>query len=125
MPKRIVSLVFVLGGRNKNPTGDGRGHLGDPCRYTPVCDASKGENTDRGQPVTRPLDNPLRGMPYNITDRARAERLGVIREELVLRIRPLCTRMPHDLFLELVESMAAIQLKYELRTSPADRTTGR
>jgi hypothetical protein len=62
-------------------------------------------------------------MPYNITDRARAERLGVIRDELLERIRPVCSRMPQDLFLELVESMAAIQLKYELRTSPADRTS--
>jgi hypothetical protein len=32
--------------------------------------------------------------------------------------------MPQDLFLELVESMAAIQLKYELRTSPEKRATG-
>jgi hypothetical protein len=63
-------------------------------------------------------------MPYNITDRARAERLGTIRDELLERIRPVCSRMPRDLFLELVESMAAIQLKYELRTSPADRTSG-
>jgi hypothetical protein len=62
-------------------------------------------------------------MPYNITDRARAERLGTIRDELLERIRPVCSRMPQDLFLELVESMAAIQLKYELRTSPADRTS--
>lgn len=64
-------------------------------------------------------------MPSNITDRARARRLRIIREELLQRIRPVCTRMPHDLFLELVESMAAIQLKYELRTSPAEGTTGR
>ncbi|NUO37253.1 MAG: hypothetical protein HOQ17_01870 [Gemmatimonadaceae bacterium] len=56
-------------------------------------------------------------MPYNITDRARAERLDTIRDELLERIRPVCALMPHDLFLELVESMAAIQLKYELRTS--------
>ena len=63
-------------------------------------------------------------MPYNITDRARAERLSTIREELLERIRPLCSRMPQDLFLELVESMAAIQLKYELRTSPVDRMSG-
>jgi hypothetical protein len=64
-------------------------------------------------------------MPYNITDRARAERLGTIRDELLERIRPVCSRMPQDLFLELVESMAAIQLKYELRTSPVDRAGGR
>jgi len=63
-------------------------------------------------------------MPYDITDRARAERLETIRDELLVRIRPVCSRMPQDLFLELVESMAAIQLKYELRTSPADRMSG-
>jgi hypothetical protein len=32
-----------------------------------------------------------------------------------VRIRPVCRDMAHDLFLEMVESMAAIQLKYELR----------
>jgi hypothetical protein len=46
--------------------------------------------------------------------RARAERLGVIREELLQRIRPMCGAMPDELFLEMVESMAALQLKYEL-----------
>jgi hypothetical protein len=63
-------------------------------------------------------------MPYNIPDRARSERLGVIRNELLERIRPVCSRMPQDLFLELVDSMAAIQLKYELRTSQENRRTG-
>jgi hypothetical protein len=61
-------------------------------------------------------------MAYNITDRARTERLSIIRGELLERIRPVCGRMPQDLFLEMVESMAAIQLKYELRTSPDERT---
>jgi hypothetical protein len=51
----------------------------------------------------------------HLTDRARSERLGSIRTELLSRIRPVCREMPQDLFLELVESMAAIQLKYELR----------
>ena len=51
-----------------------------------------------------------------ISDRARSERLGAIRAELLERIRPVCTGMPQDLFLEMVESMASIQLKYELRT---------
>lgn len=51
-----------------------------------------------------------------VTERACSERLTIIRSELLRRIRPVCTRMPQDLFLELVESMAAIQLKYELRT---------
>jgi len=50
-----------------------------------------------------------------IADRARADRLGVIRGELLRRIRPICSRMPQDLFIEMVESMAAIQLKYELK----------
>jgi hypothetical protein len=63
-------------------------------------------------------------MPYSITDRARADRLSIIRGELLERIRPVCSRMPQDLFLELVESMAALQLKYELRTSPDRRATG-
>jgi hypothetical protein len=59
----------------------------------------------------------MRQPDYNwISDRARTERLGAIRAELMARIRPVCTGMPHDLFLEMVESMASIQLKYELRT---------
>jgi hypothetical protein len=54
-----------------------------------------------------------------VTDRARAVRLGTIRAELLGRIRPVCREMPQDLFLEMVESMAAIQLKYELRNTNA------
>ena len=53
----------------------------------------------------------------DLTDRARIERLGSIRAELFQRIRPVCRDMPQDLFIELVESMAAIQLKYELRNA--------
>jgi hypothetical protein len=30
------------------------------------------------------------------------------------RIRPICSDMPDELFLELIERMAAVQLKYEL-----------
>jgi hypothetical protein len=52
-----------------------------------------------------------------ITERACSERLGIIRSDLLRRLRPVCSRMPQDLFLELVDSMAAIQLKYELRTA--------
>jgi hypothetical protein len=52
-----------------------------------------------------------------IGDRARAERLETIRAELLRRIRPLCMAMPDELFLEMVETMAAIQLKYELTDS--------
>lgn len=51
----------------------------------------------------------------DIADRARAERLGSIRAELLRRIRPICPEMPQELFLEMVETMAAIQLKYELK----------
>ena len=54
-------------------------------------------------------------MNQDITERARAERLDTIRDDLLRRIRPVCTDMPQDLFLELVEAMAAVQLKYELR----------
>jgi hypothetical protein len=46
--------------------------------------------------------------------RAQGERLDAIREELVRRIRPVCAGMPDELFFELIERMAAIQLKYEL-----------
>ncbi len=53
----------------------------------------------------------------DLTDRARTERLSAIRAELLARIRPICREMPQELFLEMVESMAAIQLKYELRTT--------
>ena len=60
----------------------------------------------------------------DISDRARSERLGVIRTELLQRIRPVCGGMPHDLFLEMVESMASIQLKYELRNGNERRMTG-
>ncbi|HET9025778.1 MAG TPA: hypothetical protein VFN64_14495 [Burkholderiaceae bacterium] len=53
----------------------------------------------------------------DITDRARLERLELIRADLLERIRPACREMPQDLFLELVETMAALQLKYELRST--------
>jgi hypothetical protein len=45
---------------------------------------------------------------------ARDERLELIRVDLHRRIRPVCTDMPEMLFFELVDRMAAIQLKYEL-----------
>lgn len=57
----------------------------------------------------------------DIAGRARTERLGVIRGELLKRIRPVCSLMPQELFLEMVESMAAIQLKYELRDTRDQR----
>jgi hypothetical protein len=56
-----------------------------------------------------------------LSDRAHSERLGAIRDELLQRIRAVCSGMPHDLFLEMVESMASIQLKYELRAPIVSR----
>jgi hypothetical protein len=46
--------------------------------------------------------------------RARDERLEVIIADLRQRIRPVCPDMPEELFFEMIERMAAIQLKYEL-----------
>jgi len=65
----------------------------------------------------RPKDTSHQRAPVNeeITDRARSDRLRLIRDELLRRIRPVCAEMPQDLFLELVDAMAAVQLKYELR----------
>jgi hypothetical protein len=57
----------------------------------------------------------------HLLDRARTERLGYIRADLMRRIRPACREMPQDLFLELVETMARIQLKYELRNAQGER----
>lgn len=56
-----------------------------------------------------------------ITQRAQDERLEVIRAELLGRIRPVCRDMPDELFLEMIEAMAAIQLKYELRDGLAPK----
>lgn len=49
-----------------------------------------------------------------ITERAKGERLRLIRDELMRRVRPVCIDMPDDLFMELVDAMAAVQLKYEM-----------
>ncbi len=55
-------------------------------------------------------------MPHNeISARAREERYGAIRAEIVARLRPVCSDMPDDVFLEMVENMTAIRLKYELQ----------
>ena len=56
---------------------------------------------------------------HDVGARAHEVRLQVIRAELVRRIRPVCADMPDDLFLELIESMAALQLKYELKEAVA------
>jgi hypothetical protein len=49
--------------------------------------------------------------------RAAAERLSAIRAELLQRLRPVCGGMPQELFADMIESMAAIQLKYEQRST--------
>jgi hypothetical protein len=54
-----------------------------------------------------------------IPERARAERLDRIRADLMTRIRPQCPGMPDELFIELVDSMAMVQLKYEMKDAPA------
>ena len=51
--------------------------------------------------------------------RARDERLEVISSELRRRIRPVCPDMPEELFFDMIERMAAIQLKYELLEDPS------
>jgi CRISPR/Cas system type I-B associated protein Csh2 (Cas7 group RAMP superfamily) len=51
--------------------------------------------------------------------RARDERLEVISTELRRRIRPVCADMPEEVFFDMIERMAAIQLKYELLEDPA------
>lgn len=50
--------------------------------------------------------------------RARDERLDLIAGELRRRIRPVCPDMSEEIFFEMIERMAAIQLKYELRDEP-------
>jgi hypothetical protein len=50
--------------------------------------------------------------------RARDERLEAIATELRRRIRPVCPTMPEELFFEMIERMATIQLKYELLEGP-------
>lgn len=50
-----------------------------------------------------------------MTRRANAERLRLIRADLLVRLRPVCTTIQHDAFLEMIEGMAALQLKYELQ----------
>jgi hypothetical protein len=55
-------------------------------------------------------------MAHNeVSARAREERYRVVRAELLARLRPLCVSMPNDIFVDMVESMTAIQLKYEIR----------
>jgi hypothetical protein len=51
--------------------------------------------------------------------RTQAQRFGVVRNELMRRIRPVCEDMPDDLFIEMIERMAAVQIKYELKDAYA------
>jgi hypothetical protein len=44
----------------------------------------------------------------------RDQRLALITAELRDRIRPVCPKMADELFFEMTDGMAAIQLKYEL-----------
>ena len=53
--------------------------------------------------------------------RARDDRLEAIRVELRRRIRPVCPNMPEDLLFEMIDRMAAIQLKYELLEDPSSQ----
>lgn len=46
--------------------------------------------------------------------RAKNERLALISAELRRRMRTVCPAMPEDPFFEMIERMAAVQLKYEL-----------
>ncbi len=58
---------------------------------------------------------PTRMRIAELTLNARAERLERIEAELRRRLRTSCEEMPDDQFQELVQRMAALQLKYELR----------
>lgn len=55
-----------------------------------------------------------------MTLHARAERLEHIEAELRRRLRSSCAELPADQFQELVERMASLQLKYELRGTDVD-----
>lgn len=56
---------------------------------------------------------------HEISERARADRLEHIRTGLMQRMRVVCRDTPDDLFQELVDRMALIQLKYELHEAAA------
>ena len=51
---------------------------------------------------------------HDAAERVRAERFAVITKELRHRLRPVCATMPDDLFHEMIDEMAELQLKYEL-----------
>lgn len=57
-----------------------------------------------------------------ISERAGAERLRQIRADLLVRLRPVCGGMPQDLFVEMIEGMAALQLKYEMQEADYSAT---
>ena len=51
---------------------------------------------------------------HEMGQQARDDRLELISGEIRRRIRPVCPGMPEELFFEMIDRMAAIQLKYEL-----------
>lgn len=51
-----------------------------------------------------------------------ADRLRHIAAELTQRLRPVCASMPDDLFVEMIDGMAQLQLKYELIRDSGDVT---
>lgn len=59
----------------------------------------------------------------DISDRARADRLADIRTGLVRRMRGVCLDTPDELFQELVDRMALVQLKYELHETDGSPAT--
>ena len=46
-------------------------------------------------------------------------RFADIADELIERLRPICSAMPHAAFMAMIREMAAIQLKYEQRMHAA------
>jgi hypothetical protein len=51
--------------------------------------------------------------------RTQDQRFDLIRKELMRRMRPVCQNMPDALFLDLIERMATVQIKYELKGTQA------
>ncbi len=55
----------------------------------------------------------------DVEKRVRTERLESITSELQRKLRPMCGSMDDDIFREMIEQMAELQLKYELLEKPA------
>jgi hypothetical protein len=56
----------------------------------------------------------MRTPTVQIEQRAHESRREAISAELRRRLRPACSNVPEDVFFEMIERMAEIQLKYEL-----------